>query len=117
MIRRKDVLGEEQYEIFKKNDIGDIVGIEGLVMKTDHGQLSIRAMQYTHLSKALRPLPEKFHGLTDTEERFRRRYVDLIMNPEAKKVALTRPKIIRAVQEYLDGQGLMEVETPVFNLF
>ena len=110
---RKDVLGEEQYEIFKKNDIGDIVGIEGLVMKTDHGQLSIRAMQYTHLSKALRPLPEKFHGLTDTEERFRRRYVDLIMNPEAKKVALTRPKIIRAVQEYLDGQGLMEVETPV----
>ena len=110
---RKDVIGEEQYEIFKKNDIGDIVGIEGTVMKTDHGQLSVRAMVYTHLSKSLRPLPEKFHGLTDVEERFRRRYVDLIMNPEAKHIALTRPKIIRAVQEYLDGQGLMEVETPV----
>lgn len=110
---RKDVVGEEQYEIFKKNDLGDIVGIEGTIMKTDHGQLSIRAQVYTHLSKALRPLPEKYHGLTDVEERFRRRYVDLIMNPEAKHIAITRPKIIRAVQEYLDGQGLMEVETPV----
>lgn len=110
---RKDVVGEEQYEIFKKNDLGDIVGIEGTIMKTDHGQLSVRAQIYTHLSKALRPLPEKYHGLTDVEERFRRRYVDLIMNPEAKHIAITRPKIIRAVQEYLDGQGLMEVETPV----
>ncbi len=110
---RKDEVGEEQYEIFKKNDIGDIVGIEGTVMKTDHGQLSIRAKVYTHLSKALRPLPEKYHGLTDVEERFRRRYVDLIMNPEAKHIALTRPRIIRAVQEYLDSQGLVEVETPV----
>lgn len=110
---RKDVVGEEQYEIFKKNDLGDIVGIEGTIMKTDHGQLSVRAQVYTHLSKALRPLPEKYHGLTDVEERFRRRYVDLIMNPEAKHIAITRPKIIRAVQEYLDGQGLMEVETPV----
>lgn len=110
---RKDEVGEEQYEIFKKNDIGDIVGIEGTVMKTDHGQLSVRAKVYTHLSKSLRPLPEKYHGLTDVEERFRRRYVDLIMNPEAKHIALTRPRIIRAVQEYLDGQGLVEVETPV----
>ena len=110
---RKDVVGEEQYEIFKKNDLGDIVGIEGTIMKTDHGQLSVRAQVYTHLSKALRPLPEKYHGLTDVEERFRRRYVDLIMNPEAKHIAITRPKIIRAVQEYLDRQGLMEVETPV----
>lgn len=110
---RKDVVGDDQYEIFKKNDIGDIVGIEGTVMKTDHGQLSVRASVYTHLSKALRPLPEKFHGLTDVEERFRRRYVDLIMNPEAKKIAITRPRIIRAIQEYLDGQGMMEVETPV----
>ena len=110
---RKDVVGEEQYEIFKKNDLGDIVGIEGTIMKTDHGQLSVRAQVYTHLSKALRPLPEKYHGLTDVEERFRRRYVDLIMNSEAKHIAITRPKIIRAVQEYLDGQGLMEVETPV----
>ena len=110
---RKDEIGDDQYEIFKKNDIGDIVGIEGTVMKTDHGQLSVRAKNYTHLSKSLRPLPEKFHGLTDIEERFRRRYVDLIMNPEAKHIALTRPKIIRAIQHYLDGQGLVEVETPV----
>ena len=110
---RKDEIGDDQYEIFKKNDIGDIVGIEGTVMKTDHGQLSVRAKNYTHLSKSLRPLPEKFHGLTDVEERFRRRYVDLIMNPEAKHIALTRPKIIRAIQHYLDGQGLVEVETPV----
>lgn len=110
---RKDEIGDDQYEIFKKNDIGDIVGIEGTVMKTDHGQLSVRAKKYTHLSKSLRPLPEKFHGLTDVEERFRRRYVDLIMNPEAKHIALTRPKIIRAIQHYLDGQGLVEVETPV----
>lgn len=110
---RKDVVGDDQYEVFKKSDLGDIVGIEGTIMKTDHGQLSVRAQVYTHLSKALRPLPEKYHGLTDVEERFRRRYVDLIMNPEAKHIALTRPKIIRAVQEYLDGQGLVEVETPV----
>ena len=110
---RKDEIGEDQYEIFKKNDIGDIVGIEGTIMKTDHGQLSVRAKVYTHLSKALRPLPEKFHGLTDVEERYRRRYVDLIMNPEAKHLAITRPRIIRSIQKYLDGQGLIEVETPV----
>ena len=110
---RKDTVGDDAYEIFKKNDLGDIVGISGTLMKTDHGDLAIRAKEYTHLSKSLRPLPEKFHGLTDTEERYRRRYVDLIMNPEAKKIAVTRPRIIRAIQEYLDGQGLMEVETPV----
>ena len=106
-------IGEEQYEIFKKSDIGDIVGIEGQVMKTDHGELSVRAKVYTHLSKSLRPLPEKFHGLQDVEERYRRRYVDLIMNPEAKRIALMRPRIIRAIQRYLDGKGLVEVETPV----
>ena len=82
-------------------------------MRTNHGELSVRAQVYTHLTKALRPLPEKYHGLQDKEERFRRRYVDLIMNEEAKRVALTRPKIIRAIQRYLDGQGLVEVETPV----
>ncbi|MCF0259494.1 MAG: lysine--tRNA ligase [Erysipelotrichaceae bacterium] len=112
---RKDVVGDDMYEIFKKNDLGDIVGISGILMKTDHGDLAVRAKEYTHLSKSLRPLPEKFHGLTDTEERFRRRYVDLIMNEEARKIAVTRPRIIRAIQEYLDGQGLMEVETPVLN--
>ncbi|MDO4466378.1 MAG: lysine--tRNA ligase [Bacillota bacterium] len=110
---RKDAIGDDQYEIFKKNDIGDIVGIEGTIMRTDHGDLAVRAGEYTHLSKSLRPLPEKFHGLTDTEERFRRRYVDLIMNEEAKKIAITRPQIIRAIQNFLDGEGLMEVETPV----
>lgn len=112
---RKDTVGDDLYEIFKKNDLGDIVGIEGVLMKTDHGDLAVRAKQYTHLSKALRPLPEKFHGLTDTEERFRRRYVDLIMNEQSRKIAVTRPRIIRAIQEYLDGQGLIEVETPVLN--
>ena len=110
---RKDDVGDLPYELYKKNDLGDIVGIAGVLMKTDHGDLAIRAKEYTHLSKALRPLPEKFHGLQDTEERFRRRYVDLIMNDEARRIAVTRPKIIRAIQSYLDGQGLMEVETPV----
>ena len=110
---RKDEIGDEVYEVFKKSDLGDIVGIEGVVMRTNHGELSVRAQVYTHLTKALRPLPEKYHGLQDKEERFRRRYVDLIMNEEAKRIALTRPKIIRAIQRYLDGQGLVEVETPV----
>lgn len=110
---RKDVIGEEAYEIFKKSDIGDIVGIAGTIMKTNHGELSVKAEEYTHLTKALRPLPEKFHGLQDKEERFRRRYVDLIMNEDAKHVALTRPRIIRAIQRYLDGKGMIEVETPV----
>ncbi|MFR9118339.1 MAG: lysine--tRNA ligase [Merdibacter sp.] len=110
---RKDEIGDEAYEVFKKSDLGDIVGIEGVVMRTNHGELSVRAQVYTHLTKALRPLPEKYHGLQDKEERFRRRYVDLIMNEEAKRIALTRPKIIRAIQRYLDGQGIVEVETPV----
>lgn len=110
---RKDEIGDDAYEIFKKSDMGDIVGIEGIVMRTNHGELSVRAKVYMHLTKALRPLPEKFHGLTDKEERFRRRYVDLIMNEESKRIALTRPKIIRAIQRYLDGKGLVEVETPV----
>ncbi len=109
----KPILGEDVYEIFKKNDIGDIVGIKGNVMKTNTGELTIRAAEYTHLSKSLRPLPEKFHGLSDVEERYRRRYVDLIMNEESRRIAFTRPKIIRSIQHYLDGQGLCEVETPV----
>lgn len=110
---RKDILGEENYEVYKLSDIGDIVGIEGYVYRTERGELSVKATVYTHLSKALHPLPDKFHGLTDVEERYRRRYVDLIMNDESKRVALTRPKIIRAIQNFLDGQGLTEVETPV----
>jgi lysyl-tRNA synthetase class 2 len=110
---RKDVLGEEAYEIFSKADLGDIVGIKGTPMKTKVGELSIRVTEYTHLTKAIRPLPEKFHGLTDVEERFRRRYVDLIMNENARKVAFARPKIIRGIQNYLDELGYCEVETPV----
>lgn len=112
---RKDAIGDDAYEIFKKSDIGDIVGIEGEIMKTNHGELSVKADVYTHLTKALRPLPEKFHGLSDVEERYRRRYVDLIMNEEAKRIAFARPKIIRSIQNYLDTRGYVEVETPVLN--
>ncbi len=115
IVINKATVGDDVYEIFKASDIGDIIGIEGTVVKTDSGELSVRANTYTHLSKALRPLPEKFHGLTDKEERFRRRYVDLIMNDDARRIALTRPKIIRAIQRYFDGLGLVEVETPVLN--
>lgn len=110
---RKDQVGEDQFEMFKKADIGDIVGIRGVMFKTNHGELTVKAAEYTHLTKALRPLPEKFHGLQDVEERYRRRYVDLIMNDQAKKVALTRPRIIRTMQNYFDSLGFIEVETPV----
>lgn len=110
---RKDVLQDELYEVFENADLGDIVGIEGEVFRTNHGELSVKALNYTHLTKALRPLPDKFHGLNDIEERYRRRYVDLIVNEDARRIALTRPKIIRSIQNYLDDQGLIEVETPV----
>ncbi len=106
-------IGEENYELYKEADLGDIIGIEGYVFRTKTGELSVHANKYTHLVKALRPLPEKFHGLTDTEERFRRRYVDLIVNEEAREIAFARPKIIRKIQEILDNQGYVEVETPV----
>lgn len=108
-----DNVGEENYELFNKADLGDIVGIEGTVFITHTGELSVRANKYVHLVKALRPLPEKFHGLTDIEERYRRRYVDLIMNEDSKKIALTRPRIIRTIQNYMDAQGFTEVETPI----
>ena len=94
-------------------DVGDIVGVKGTVMLTQTGEVTVKCSEYTHLTKALRPLPEKFHGLTDKEERYRRRYVDLIMNEEAKRVAIARPKIIRSIQEYCDNLGFIEVETPV----
>ena len=112
---RYDTLGDEQYELFKVADIGDIVGIEGEVMKTQTGELSVRAFIYTHLTKALRPLPEKFHGLQDKEEARRKRYLDLIMNDEARRIAFARPKIIRGIQHYLDSLDFVEVETPVLN--
>ena len=106
-------IGEEVYNLFKSADLGDIVGVYGKIMKTRTGEVTIKCLEYTHLVKALTPLPEKFHGLTDTEERYRRRYVDLIMNEEARNVAFTRPKIIRCIQNFMDGRGFTEVETPV----
>ena len=106
-------IGEDAYNLFKSADIGDIVGVYGKIMKTNTGELTIKCLEYTHLVKALKPLPEKFHGLTDIEERYRRRYVDLIMNDESMKVAMMRPKIIRCIQKFLDGKGFTEVETPI----
>ncbi len=106
-------LGEESYSLFKTYDIGDIIGIKGFVFKTRTEEISVHAKEVILLTKSLRPLPEKFHGLTDKEERYRRRYVDLIMNEEAKRVAFLRPKIIRCIQNFMDGEGFTEVETPV----
>lgn len=110
---RKDVIGDASWDIFKLADLGDFIGAEGVLMVTKTGELTLKAEVYTHLSKALRPLPEKYHGLSDVEERYRRRYLDLIMNEDSKHVALTRPRIIRSLQHYLDNLGYVEVETPV----
>lgn len=110
---RKDVVGDEPFEYFKNLDLGDILGVEGIVFRTNHGELSLKAEKLTHLTKALRPLPDKWHGLVDKEERFRRRYVDLIVNEDARKVAMLRPRIIRSIQHYFDDLGLIEVETPI----
>ena len=109
----RDSIGEEEYKDFKKLDIGDIVGLEGEVFKTKTGEISIHASAVTLLSKSLQILPEKFHGLTNTDMRYRQRYVDLIMNPEAKDTFIKRSKIISAIRRYLDGEGFMEVETPM----
>ncbi len=108
-------VGEDIYTLFKSADIGDIVGVYGKVMKTKTGEVTIKCIEYTPLVKALRPLPEKFHGLTDVEERYRRRYVDLMMNDESRRVAFLRPKIIRSIQNFLDNKGFVEVETPVLS--
>ena len=106
-------VGEEVYNLFKTADLGDIVGVKGRVMKTKTGEITLKCIEYTHLVKALRPLPEKFHGLTDIEERYRRRYVDLIMNDTSKNIAFLRPRIIRCIQNFMDNRGFTEVETPV----
>ena len=108
-------VGEDIYTLFKSADIGDIVGVYGKVMKTRTGEVTIKCLEYTPLVKALRPLPEKFHGLTDVEERYRRRYVDLMMNDESRRVAFLRPKIIRSIQNFLDNRDFVEVETPVLS--
>ena len=112
---KRDEVGEEPYKVFKKYDIGDIVGVDGVVFRTQTGQISVRASKVTLLSKSLLPLPEKFHGLTNQELRYRQRYVDLIVNPEVRKTFELRSKFIKYLREFLDNRGYIEVETPVLN--
>ena len=109
----RDSVGEEVYAGFKKFDIGDIIGIEGTVFKTKTGEISVHAEKVVLLTKSLQVLPEKFHGLTNTDMRYRQRYVDLIMNDEVKDTFIKRSKIISAIRKYLDADGFMEVETPM----
>ncbi|MDD7350766.1 MAG: lysine--tRNA ligase [Clostridia bacterium] len=111
----RDSLGEENYAEFKKYDIGDIVGVEGVVFTTKMGEISIHAEKMVLLSKSLLPLPEKFHGLTNTDLRYRQRYVDLIANPEVKETFVMRSRIISAIRSFLDGEGFVEVDTPILN--
>ncbi|MBO5369628.1 MAG: lysine--tRNA ligase, partial [Clostridia bacterium] len=110
---KKDILGEDEYNRFKKLDIGDIVGADGEVFTTQTGEVSVRVSKVTLLSKSLQPLPEKFHGMTNTDLRYRQRYVDLIMNNDVKDTFIKRSKIISSIRRYLDGQGFLEVETPM----
>ncbi|MGL5041479.1 MAG: lysine--tRNA ligase [Culicoidibacterales bacterium] len=112
---KKDIVGDLAYEVFLAADLGDIVGVKGEVFKTNMGELSIRAIELTHLTKALRPLPEKYHGLTDIEERYRRRYLDLITNGEARETFMMRSKIIAAFRDFLEDRDFMEVETPILH--
>ena len=112
---REDEIGEAQYYLYRRCDIGDIIGIEGFVIKTNTGELTVRATKYVHLTKALRPLPEKYHGLQDVEEARRHRYVDLIMNDESRYIAFLRPRIIRLIQHFFDSRGFVEVETPILH--
>ena len=114
---RRDLIGEECYNWFKKYDIGDIVGVTGQVFKTQKGEISVRAQSVTLLSKSLLPLPEKFHGLTDKELRYRQRYVDLIVNPEVKDTFVKRSQIMRELRSFLDNRGFLEVETPILTPF
>ena len=112
---RKDEMDEAEYARFKKYDIGDIVGVKGVVFRTQRGEMSVRVVSVTLLSKSLLPLPEKFHGLTSTELRYRQRYVDLIVNPDVKRNFTIRSKFIKYVRDFMDGRGFIEVETPVLN--
>ena len=114
---RRDELGEEAYAAFKKLDVGDIIGVKGEVFRTKTGELSVRATELTLLAKSLRPLPEKFHGLTDTEMRYRQRYVDLIANPEVKDTFVKRSRILKEIRAYLDEKGFLEVDTPILTPF
>ncbi|MDD4801761.1 MAG: lysine--tRNA ligase [Syntrophomonas sp.] len=112
---RKDDIGEEKYELFKKLDIGDILGIEGFVFRTQKGEISVHVHDLTYLSKSLNPLPEKWHGLKDVEMRYRQRYVDLIVNPAVREVFVKRSQIIKEMRQYLDGKDFLEVETPMMH--
>ncbi len=112
---RKDNVGEDAYELFKKSDLGDIIGVTGLLMKTKVGELSIKVEKFELLTKSLRPLPEKYHGLKDVEQRYRQRYLDLISSPESKKTFITRSLIIQSMRRYLDDHGYLEVETPMMH--
>ena len=114
---RRDIMGDDAYAAFKKLDIGDIIGCKGVVFRTKMGELSVRVTEVTLLSKSLRPLPEKFHGLTDTEMRYRQRYVDLIVNPGVKDTFVKRSQIMREIRSYLDEKGFLEVDTPILTPF
>ncbi len=115
LVVRRDVIGEDEYKAYKKLDIGDLVGIEGEVFRTQKGEISVRVSELTLLSKSLRPLPEKWHGLTNTDIRYRQRYVDLIVNPEVRDTFEKRSKIVREIRNFMDSRGFMEVETPCLN--
>lgn len=112
---RKDEIGDHAYEVFLLSDLGDIIGIEGTLFRTNMGELTVKAVKYTHLTKALKPLPDKWSGLQDIEEIRRKRYVDLLMNEKSRDLALARPKIIRSFQRFFDDRGFVEVETPVLH--
>lgn len=112
---RKDTVGDEEYELFTTADLGDLVGIEGKVFKTNVGELSVKATGFTLLTKSLRPLPDKYHGLKDVEQRYRQRYLDLITSMESRETFVTRSKIIREMRRYLDDNGYLEVETPMMH--
>ncbi|WP_053368704.1 lysine--tRNA ligase [Bacillus sp. FJAT-27245] len=112
---RKDAVGDGQYELFNSTDLGDIIGVEGTLFKTQVGELSVKVTDYTFLTKALRPLPDKFHGLKDVEQRYRQRYLDLIMSDESKATFVMRSLILQSMRRYLDGQGYLEVETPMMH--
>ncbi|WP_019123087.1 lysine--tRNA ligase [Brevibacillus massiliensis] len=112
---RLDAIGEKLYKVFELSDIGDLVGVTGVVFKTKTGELSVKVQEFTFLTKSLRPLPEKFHGLKDVETRYRKRYVDLIVNPEVRETFITRSRILTSIRRYLDQLGFLEVETPTLH--
>ncbi|MBC1514469.1 amino acid--tRNA ligase-related protein, partial [Listeria booriae] len=112
---RKDAIGEEAYAVFIIADLGDIIGIKGTIFRTNTGELSVKATEFTLLSKSLRPLPDKYHGLKDVEQRYRQRYLDLITNEESQNRFVMRSKILKYTRDYMDNQGFLEVETPVLH--